>query len=245
MRKIVRFVVWPLLAVIVILGAIAAYIAATFDPNHYKPQVVQAVKDKTQRTLKLDGNVKLTFFPSIGATLDKASLSERGNEREFAAAEDLHVALKLVPLLSKQVVIDAIEANNLRANVARYKDGKTNIDDLTGAGSTSKPGNQAAPNAVTVDIDHITLKNAAITYVDQEAGAKYELSKLNVKTGRIANGIASKVDIAFNARSDKPKLDVDAALNATVTFDPPKQHYALEGLDLTARGAAAGITDLV
>jgi len=42
MRKIVRFVVWPLLAVIVILGAIAAYIAATFDPNHYKPQVVQA-----------------------------------------------------------------------------------------------------------------------------------------------------------------------------------------------------------
>jgi len=245
MRKIVRFVVWPLLAVIVILGAIAAYIAATFDPNHYKPQVVQAVKDKTQRTLKLDGNVKLTFIPSIGATLDKASLSERGNEREFAAAEDLHVALKLVPLLSKQVVIDAIEANNLRASVLRYKDGKTNIDDLTGAGSTSKAGDQVAPSAVTVDIDHITLKNAAITYVDQEAGAKYELAKLNVKTGRIANGIPSKVDIAFNAQSDKPKLDVDAALNATVTFDPPKQHYALEGLDLTARGAAAGITDLV
>src|SRR5258706_14472906 len=108
MNKIVKFVVLPLVGVFVIVAAIGAYIAATFDPSLYKPQIVQAVKDKTQRTLKLDGDMKLSLFPSIGATLAKASLAERASEREFAGADHLHVAVKLFPLLSQQVVIDAI-----------------------------------------------------------------------------------------------------------------------------------------
>ena len=110
MNKIVKFVVLPLVGMIAVIAALAAYLAATFDPNQYKPQIVQAVKDKTGRTLKLDGDIKLSLFPSIGATLGKASLSERASDREFAGADDLHVALKLFPLLSKQVVVDAIEA---------------------------------------------------------------------------------------------------------------------------------------
>src|SRR5215218_1139438 len=55
MNKIVKFVVLPLAALIVVVVAIGAYVAATFDPNNYKGQIVQAVKDKTKRTLKLDG----------------------------------------------------------------------------------------------------------------------------------------------------------------------------------------------
>ncbi|HEV2009256.1 MAG TPA: AsmA family protein, partial [Burkholderiales bacterium] len=244
MNKIVKFVVWPLVGLVVIVVAIGAYIAATFDPNQYKPQIVQAVKDKTQRILKLDGNIKLSLFPSIGATLDKASLSERASDREFAGADDLHVALKLIPLLSKQVVVDAIEAKNLRANLVRFKDGKTNIDDLTGGGDTSASTAKSGEPQVKIEIDHVTLKNATVTYTDQAAGAKYAISKLNLKTGRIANGVPSKIDISLTAQSDKPKLDVEAELKATVTFDPANQHYVLEGLDLSAKGIAAGISNL-
>ncbi len=98
MNKIVKFVVLPLTALIVIVVAIGAYVAATFDPNQYKGQIVQAVKDKTKRTLKLDGDIKLSLFPSIGAKLGKSSLSEYASEKEFAALEDLRVSLKLMPL---------------------------------------------------------------------------------------------------------------------------------------------------
>jgi len=85
MNKIVKFVVLPLTALIVIVVAIGAYVAATFDPNQYKGQIVQAVKDKTKRTLELDGDIKLSLFPSIGAKLGKSSLSEYASEKEFAA----------------------------------------------------------------------------------------------------------------------------------------------------------------
>src|SRR4029079_8785968 len=109
MSKIVKFVVLPLTALIVVVVAIGAYIAATFDPNQYKAQIVQAVKDKTKRTLKLDGDIKLSLFPSIGATVAKASLSEYNSDQEFAGVDNLRVSLKVMPLLSKQFVVDALE----------------------------------------------------------------------------------------------------------------------------------------
>ncbi len=243
MNKIVKFAVLPLVGIVVIAIAIAAYVAATFDPNQHKPQIVQAIKDKTQRNLKLDGDIKLSLFPSIGATLGKASLSERASDKEFAGVDDFRVALKLMPLLSKQVVIDTIEVKNLRANLVRFKDGKTNLDDLIG-GDKSAPSPKGGEPQVKIDIDHVAIENAAITYTDQAEGAKYSLSKLNLKTGRIAGGVPSKIELSFTVQSDKPKLNLEAALKTTVTFDLDKQSYALDGLDLSAKGLAAGIRNL-
>ena len=36
--------------------------AVTFNPNDYKPQIIQAVKDSRQRDLRLDSDIKLSFF---------------------------------------------------------------------------------------------------------------------------------------------------------------------------------------
>ncbi len=72
MSKIVKFVIWTLVGVVVIVIGLAVYIAATFDPNQYKPQIVQAVKDKTQRTLKLEGEIKAgTLHPFAGPVVDQ------------------------------------------------------------------------------------------------------------------------------------------------------------------------------
>ena len=242
MNKVVKFVVLPVVGLIVLVAALGTYVVATFDPNQYKPQIVQALKERTQRTLKLEGDIKLTLWPNIGATLGKLSLSERGNEREFAGMDDFRASLKLMPLLSKQAIVDSVEIRNLRANIVRFKDGKSNIDDLTGS-------DKSAPDAkgdsqVKVDIDHVAIQNATITYADQAAGEKYALSKIDLKTGRILAGSPSKIDLSFHVQSDKPKLNLDAAIKTTLTFDLDKQHYTLDGLDVSAKGLAAGISNL-
>jgi len=245
MNKIVKFVVLPLAGIAVILVALAAYVTATFDPNQYKPQIVQAVKDKTKRVLKIDGDIKLSLFPNLGAALGKVSLSEFGNDKEFAGIEEFRVSLKLLPLLSKEIVVDMIEIRNLRANVIRGKDGKFSIDDLTGGVDKAAPAAKSEGPPVRIDIAHVTLENATITYFDQAAGAKYALTKLNLRTGRIASGVPSKIDLALTAQSDKPRLNLDIALKTTISFDLDKQNYSLDGLDFSAKGMAAGISNLV
>src|SRR5512145_1640618 len=87
MNKYLKYGLWAVGGVVTLIAAVVAYIALTFDPNSYKPQIIQAVKDSTQRTLKLDGDIKLRFFPSVGASLGKVSLSEFRSEQEFVSVE--------------------------------------------------------------------------------------------------------------------------------------------------------------
>jgi AsmA protein len=246
MKKFLKIVVWSLVVLIVVVGGIIAYVATTFDPNKYKPRIVQKVKEKTGRTLKLDGDIKLSFFPRIGASLGKASLSEHDGDQEFAAFDDLHIAVALIPLLSKQVVVDGIEITNLRAHLTRFKNGKTSIDDLTEPGPAQPaPAAKESAEPVAIDIDHINIKNADIGYTDETAGAKYELSKLDLATGHVVPGVPTKIELSGHIQSDDPKLDLDVTLDTTLTFDLDKQQYKLDGFDFRTNGLAPGISDLV
>ena len=248
MNKILKISLISLMGVVAVIAVVVAYVAATFDPNQYKPQLIQVVKDKTGRTLKLDGAIGLSFFPSIGAKLGKASLSERDSDKEFVGVDDLRISLKLLPLLSKEVVVDAVEIKNLRASFVRQKDGSTSIDDLSGTGKPTTPPAPAEKSAgpqVRIDIARVVVENATISYTDHVAGTRYALSKLNLKTGRIASGVPGNIDFSANVQSDQPKLNLDVTLKTGLTFDLDKQTYAVSGLDLGIKGLAAGVNNLV
>jgi len=212
--KILKYALLGLGGVLVVLGAVAAYLAATFDPNQYKPQIIAAVKEKTQRTLRLEGDIALSFWPNLGAKVGKASLSERGSDTEFAAVQEARVSLKLMPLLSGEAVVDTVTLRGLRANIVKRKDGTLNVDDLAGAPDTKgkpAPKKQEEGEPLKVDIAGVEIQDAAIQYTDLAAGTKYALSNLQLKTGRIAPGVPTRVELSVHALSDKPKIDLKAA----------------------------------
>jgi len=254
MRGWLRYTLIGVGSVVLVVAAIVAYVAATFDPNTYKPELIELVKAQKNRTLKLDGDIRLAFFPSIGAEVAKASLSERGSDREFAAIERAHISLKLMPLLSKQVVVDTIDVSGLRAAVVRYKDGRTSIDDLIGAEPQAggKPASKPVPSepgaaggGFALDVDRVRVKDLAVTFRDEASGARYAVSKLDLETGRIANAVTTPVELSGRFEAAEPRLDVETRLKTRVTLDLPGKRYVLDGLDFSAKGAAFGIVNLV
>src|SRR2546430_15703730 len=111
------------------LGVVAALLVAgilvfalTFDPNRYKGDIERIAKERTGRTLKLQGELKLAFFPSLGASVGRVTLSERGSNREFVALQSAHASVKLMPLLYGQVIVDAVRVSGLEAQIVRNKD---------------------------------------------------------------------------------------------------------------------------
>lgn len=235
--RYLRYFLFAVLALALVLAAVAAYIAATFDPNAYKPKIIRLVKEKKQRTLKLDGDIKLAFWPSLGADLGKLSLSEFKSDKEFAAVESVRVSLALIPLLSRQLVVNEVVIKGVRANIVRFRDGRMNIDDLL-----AKDDQKQAQ--FKFDIDHVAIENSALKYRDEAKGEEYDLSGFNLKTGRIANGVPTKVRLSMAIKGNRPSFNLDADLKTQLTFDLGQQQYALEDLVLEAKGQIAAINNL-
>ena len=238
MPKAIKYVLIAVGSIIALLVIAVAIIAATFNPNDYKPLVIKLVQEKKQRTLAIPGDIKLTFFPKIGADLGKISISEHKGEAVFASVESARVSLALFPLLSKQLVVDRVKIDGLTAHIARYKDGKTNFDDLL-----SKDDKESAE--IKFDIDGVSVTNTNVTYDDQAAGNRLEVSKLNLSTGKIANGKPSKFDLAADVKGSNPKLAVHVTAKSGFTMDLEQKHFLVNGLDAEINGQVKDFSDLV
>jgi len=82
--KILKYALLALAGIVALLVIAVVILIATFDPNKYKPELAAALKDKTGRTLAIEGNLGLTIFPNIGIAVGKTSLSEPNGTRIFA-----------------------------------------------------------------------------------------------------------------------------------------------------------------
>ena len=246
MNKILKYALLGVVAIVAVAVAGVAYVAATFNPNDYKSRIIKAVKDSKQRNLRLDGDIKLSFYPNIGASLSRVSLSEYWNDKEFASIESARVSLALLPLLRKQVVVDEVAVSGLKAVLIKHKDGSTNIDDLLGQEQNQQGQAQKSISGppVLFDIKSVSLEKTDLRYRDESSGAQYAIKDLSLRTGRIAIGVPSKIDLSASIQANQPSLDISTQLKTTLTFDLGKQMYQLQGLDLQAGGSALDVSNL-
>jgi AsmA protein len=238
MPKIIKYVAIALAGLIGLFAIVAGIIAATFNPNDYKPLIIKLVQEKKQRTLAILGEIKLTFFPKIGADLGKLSISDHKSATLFASVNSARVSLALVPLLSKQLVVDKVKIDGLTAHITRYKDGKTNFDDLL---SQDKQESQQ----IKFDIDGVSLTNTSVTFDDEMANNKLEIGKLNLKTGPIANGKASKFELSADVKSSNPKLAARVEAKSGFNMDLDQKHFLVTGIDANLKGQVLNFSDLV
>lgn len=229
-------------ALIALVAIFVGIVVATFDPNQYKLQLVGLVKDRYDRILAIDGPIQLTLFPRIGAAVSGVTLSEHGSPQLFAKVADARVALALLPLLSKAVIVDRIEFDGLEVNIAKYKDGRTNFDDLLGKAGPTTPNDKvgAAAPPLIVDVSGIRVRHGAIGYRDEAGGTALRLSDVGLDTDRIAAGIPGKFSLTGRVKCDSPMLDAAVKLAGGYRIEFDKPAVQLDGLDVLVEGDVAG-----
>jgi AsmA protein len=180
--------------VLLIVGAIALLLAM-FDSARIKVELVDAVQAKTQRTLKIDGDLGLFFWPNVGIEVGKTSLSEFKSAQEFAAIDKARVSVAVLPLLTKKVVVEAIELDGASVTLIKRKDGTLNIDDLTAkdAGKEAKAEQPAGPaTRLQLDIASVKISDAKLVWRDEQSGETTTLSGFDFATGRIVGDTATQ-----------------------------------------------------
>jgi AsmA protein len=236
MKKLLKYGLFGLGGIVALLLLAVAVIAATFNPNDYKPLIVKLVQDKKARTLNIEGDIKLAFWPKIGANLGKISISEHKSDKEFASIQSAQVALAVLPLLKKQLVVDTIYIDGATANIIKYKDGTTNFDDLLSKEEESED--------IKFDVDGVKVSNSSVTYSDEGSGAEYALSKFNLTSGHIA--LAEPIDLAtdFSVTANQPAVAANVKLKGIFLADTENKHFSAKGLDASIIGDLLGGKDV-
>src|SRR6185295_10938015 len=126
---------------------------------------------------------------------------------------------------------DEVVIVGARVNIVRYEDGRLNVDDfLKGEGGVPP-----------FDIGRFALERSVIVYRDAASARRYELSRVDLVTGRVANNVATPVTLAFAARDSEEKFQAEVALKGRLTFDLERGLYALQQASVQVKGQTSEV----
>lgn len=231
MLKGLKIFAWLVGIVLLVIVVASIALPLFFNPNDFKPQIVQLVQEKTGRELTLQGDITLSVFPWLGVKTGALALGNAPGfgKQPLVSAEAAEVRVKLLPLLRKEVRLDTVSLRGLVLNLGKDKSGKTNWADLIPRNEKTEAKNPLA-NLAALAIGGVGISNAAVTYDDRGTGAHYALDKINLRTGALADNTPFDVALDFALESKQPALSARFSAKGKGKFDIAQQHYQLQGM---------------
>lgn len=201
---------------LIILGVLLAVILVVpqlFTLNNFKELAAQKVEQATGRKLDIAGDIRLSFFPLIGAEVEQVSLSNLpGAEHpSMFSVEKAKVGVKLIPLLTGKVELGRIVLEEPMIYLEKNEAGVANWEFPKQPEPEPTPGAKRRKHEMS--LGGLTIKRGAITYHDGQKGTAVELSNVDLE-------------------ADVPDMDSPAALDVSATWQglPVRANFKTESL---------------
>ncbi|WP_290637876.1 AsmA family protein [Aquisalimonas sp.] len=256
-----RIIKWLLVALAAFAGLVALLVAALmlfFDPNDYREDIERLVEEQTGQELVIEGEIGLSFFPWLGLDLGRTRLENREEfgDEPFVSIENAGVAVRILPLFRREVVLDTIRLDGLRANLIVSEAGNANWEldlpeDPDEPAETPVP-DEDAPDEVPAErdglpftvgtIQGVQITDLHVTYEDRQTGARHEAGPVNVTLGelRLDDDVTLEADWAVSLDEDT-RLSGD--LNGLLRVSSDFQRFRAEVLGLNLNTEAEGLPD--
>ena len=209
-----KFIKWLLALVVTLILLVTVYLTVFFDPNDFKPEIVDVVKKQTGRELVITDDLSWTFFPVIGINLGGVSLS---NPEGFTPKAMLEVnkavaEVELMPLFSQKIEIAELSLDGATINLVTRKNGTSSFDGLSGDNSkqAATPTTETSSNAKLNDINigGVSITNTQINMIDE---AKKQTQVFTLKSFTLGEfALDTFAPIAFEFSATMPDMTVSS-----------------------------------
>tara|TARA_R110000787_G_scaffold93939_1_gene196336 strand:+ start:30722 stop:33310 length:2589 start_codon:yes stop_codon:yes gene_type:complete len=203
-----------IVAGIVGLLVVAALVIPFLVPKDvYRNQIEKAATNALQRDVTLTGDVKISVFPRIAASIGGVTVANpEGFDRpNMIEAGELRGSVKWLPLLSRRVDVQEIAFVDANVDLHRLADGTANWEFDTSSEPTEETP-EGSGGGFDAGIASARLENASLTYRDDAAGSTYELKELDLQASMQA--MNQPVDIKgsglFQGQTFDVTLDLDS-----------------------------------
>ncbi len=209
---------------IVLLIAVLLIAPFFISLEDYKPEIAEKVKEATGRDLKIDGEISLSLFPTVAVEVNGVSLANypQGQTQEMISLEQMALELQVLPLLSKEVVIDRFVLVKPIINLEVDKDGNPNwnlegqsatASDTTTATDTSSEGSSVGEGASLggLSLGDVRIQDGELHFVDLSSGTKEDVEGLNLEIALKALNQPLTVDGSLDWKGETIKITADVA----------------------------------
>jgi len=185
---------------LLVLAGVA--IVLLVDVNAHKPRIESAVSDALGMEFRIRGKAQLRLFPSVNIVLSDVRLRNRGTD--LATAETLRVGVKLLPLLSRQIVITELALEKPVIRIEKRGEGKFNYETAPRPAKPAAPPatkeNEASPAPLVISAGSVSA--GKLVYVDRKAKRETTLDAIDLSLRdlsiRTAPGVKLAKGISFS-----------------------------------------------
>jgi len=219
MEPVMKFLKWFFIAILAVSALLILYITLIFDPNDYKPKIIDLVKEKTGRELTINSKLAWTFFPRLGIKLGGITLS---NPKGFTHPNMLSINevvadVSLLPLLAQKVEISQLNLDGLSLSLETQKDGSSSVDGLITANNQPDPAAVTSPaseeasqgasvSLAQVNIGGINITNTQISHTDHLTDTQQTLAVKSLTLDRFELDKFTRLQYALTATLPKLSL---------------------------------------
>ena len=209
-----KFIKWLLIVVVSLFILLFAYLTLIFDPNDFKPQIVDAVKKQTGRELQINQDLSWTFFPSIGISLGDITLSNPNGFKNptMVSVKGIVAEVALLPLFSKEVEISQLNLDGSTVNLDTYKNGRSSFDGLDGS-QAAKPDTEtkttqgsSSIQLSSLNIGGVAITNTQINMFDELTGKSQSFTLDEFRLGEFSLGQLAEFSYKFSASLPEMQL---------------------------------------
>ncbi|MDT3308999.1 AsmA family protein [Shewanella vaxholmensis] len=231
-----KFIKWLLALVVTLILLVTVYLTVFFDPNDFKPEIVDAVKKQTGRELVITDDLSWTFFPVIGINLGGVSLS---NPEGFTPKAMLEVnkavaEVALMPLFSQKIEIAELSLDGATINLVTRKNGTSSFDGLSGDNSkqAATPATEMSSNAKLNDINigGVSITNTQINMIDE---AKKQTQVFSLKRFTLGEfTLDTFAPIAFEFSATMPDMTISSEGKGELKLSRDLTQLVVNGLKI-------------
>jgi AsmA protein len=238
-------------AIAVLIIAFAVFIKIYVTPERVKGFIVPYAEKALNRKVQI-GEISISIFKGIG--LSDFSIREADQTRDFAKCKEFVLKFKLLPLLSKRVVIDELRLVSPAVKIERGPDGKYNFE---GIGEKEGPEvkevkpDEAGGLPISLTVNKIAVQDAKFSFADAmkelpdiKSTADIDISIKSTDGSNIFSEgtVDLKVDeITLKKPSEKHVRNIPAGLTYAVNYNLESKDIRVDRADLKIREILASL----
>lgn len=226
-------IVLPLITLVAILFFVLD------NPDAYKQQASDLVRQETGNQLVIDGDISWRFFPPIAIEVTNISLVDTANKAVIVSLKKASVDLELMPLLfDNELNISGLSIDGIVVDAQIDKDGTTNWSKSaaqtelqnspapTTAAAKDTTGEQqkdltepSAANSMNINIASVSLTNGQVSYTDARTEESYEVTITRLQTTALVTNKATDLTGQFLVKDNQAGIAADIKIDGSIMIN--------------------------